>query len=173
LEPASQLAHWALAYAHFYLHDVDAFLSHAETAIALNPNNASVISHLGLFTLYVGEWDRGLKLIDKAVQLNPHHPSWYNWGYHNYYYHRREYDRALRAAQQIGLPDVFWTPLCLAEVHGQLGHDTEARAASGRIAALYPGFNLKIARKEMEKFNFPEDHIRHRLEGLRKAGVPE
>jgi len=173
LEPASQLAHWALAYAHFYLRDVDAFLSEADVAIALNPNNASVISHLGLFILYVGEWDRGLKLIDKAVQLNPQHPSWYNWGYHNYFYHKRQYERALQAAQKIGLKNVFWTPVCLAEANGQLGREHEANAAAARIAALYPGFNLRIARNEMEKFNFPEEHIQHRLDGLHKAGVPE
>ena len=173
LEPASQLAHWSLAYAHFYLHDIDAFLSEADVAVGLNPNNASVISHVGLFILYVGEWERGIKLIDKAVQLNPYHPPWYNWGYHNYYYNKREYELALRAAQQIGIPDVFWTPLCLAEVYAQLGRGTEARAAAERIAVLYPGFNSRIARSEMEKFNFPEDHIQHRLDGLRKAGVPE
>jgi tetratricopeptide (TPR) repeat protein len=173
LEPTSQLAHWALAYSHFYLRDVRAFLSEADVAIALNPNNASVISHLGLFILYVGQWDRGLKLIDKAVQLNPQHPPWYNWGYHNYYYHNRDYERALKAALQIGIPDVFWTPLCLAEVYGQLGRESEARTAAARIAVLYPGFNLRIAREEMEKFNFPADHIQHRLDGLRKAGVQE
>lgn len=63
--------------------------------------------------------------------------------------------------------------MCLAEVNGRLGRKDEASAAAARIVALYPGFNLRIARDEMEKFNFPEAHIQHRLDGLRKAGVPE
>jgi hypothetical protein len=80
------------------------------------------------------------------VQLNPYHPAWYHWGYHNYYYHKRDYEKALNAAQQIGLPNVLWTPLCLAEDYGQLGRQAEARAAAARVAALYSGYNLRTAR---------------------------
>ena len=47
LEHSNQLAHHALAYAHFFRHELDKAISEGETAIRLNPNNAAVLSVLG------------------------------------------------------------------------------------------------------------------------------
>ena len=45
----------------------------AERALAINPNNAALIGDLGIFLIGVGEWERGMALVNKAMRLNPYH----------------------------------------------------------------------------------------------------
>lgn len=54
-----------------------------------------------------------------------------------------------------------------------MGRTAEAAQSVKELPRLYPAFNLKIAADEMRIWNFPESHIAHRVDGLRKAGVPD
>ncbi|MFQ5932977.1 MAG: tetratricopeptide repeat protein, partial [Nitrospiraceae bacterium] len=78
LAPTSQTAHHAVALTHYYLHELEMFYVEAERAIALNPNNSDLLGELGNFIAYTGKWERGVVLVEKAMALNPHHPSWYH-----------------------------------------------------------------------------------------------
>ena len=162
-----------LAKLHYHRNELPEFRALAKRAIAANPNDATVLGTMGTFTTFAGEWERGIALLDKARALNPNVASWIFFAYTNYYYHIEDYEEALNAALQLGLPGLFWTHVVFAEIYGQLGHADKAGQAVDDLIQLYPGFTLETARIEMRKYNFPESHIEHRIEGLRKAGVPE
>jgi hypothetical protein len=49
----------------------------------------------------VGEWERGLKLMEKAMRLNPHHPGWYQFVPFMKYYRQGEYYTKLEKVHQM------------------------------------------------------------------------
>ena len=173
LDPASGNAHEALAFVYFWRHETDRFLAEAERAIALNPNSAITLMDLGANIGWSGDWDRGLALLRKGMALNPNHPPWINFPIVIYYYHKREYERALALVRDINMPELFWTHLHTATSNAQLGRLEEARAAAQKIIELYPGFDLEIAKQELNIYNVPPHEMDHVIDGLRKAGVPE
>jgi adenylate cyclase len=173
LDPDDGQVLQVLAKLHYHRNELPEFHALAKRAIAANPNDATVLGTMGTFTTFAGEWERGIALLDKARALNPNIASWIFFAYTNYYYHIEDYEEALNAALQLGLPGLFWTHVVFAEIYGQLGQADKARQAVDELEQLYPGFTLETARIEMRKYNFPESHIEHRIEGLRMAGVPE
>ena len=77
LDPASAIAHSALARTHAYRQELDDFFVHAERAVELNPNNVFVVVDMGQFMTMLGRADRGSALVRKAMKLNPYHQGWY------------------------------------------------------------------------------------------------
>ena len=75
LAPSNHLALQALGVVLFFRKDVAGCLHAAERAIALNPLDGS---NEAIFLItFAGDWDRGCALIERAMELNPHHPGWY------------------------------------------------------------------------------------------------
>ena len=75
--PSSHASHLALAQAHYFRKDFDAFRNAAERAVALNPMDGATVEYLGHLLAFAGDWERGCELGERARQLNPHHPAWY------------------------------------------------------------------------------------------------
>jgi tetratricopeptide (TPR) repeat protein len=75
-----------LANALFDRHDFVGFEAAGERAIALNPNDPDILAHFGLRLVYMGEWERGLALVTKAIALNPEFPEFYRDPLIFYYY---------------------------------------------------------------------------------------
>jgi hypothetical protein len=119
--------------------------------------------------LIAGEWQRGLELMQRAMSLNPRHSSWYWFPFVLDAYCRKDYSRALDHAVRLNLPGFYWSHLCFAMVHGQLGNREEAARALRELVALYPDFG-RHARHELDKA-LASVHVEHLLDGLRKAGL--
>ena len=159
-----------LAKVYLFRGEADMFSAEAEQAIALNPNNSSVLADIGIYTMVVGNLDRGFALVKKAVALNPKHPGWYYFAFAFYHYQRGEYETALDMALRVNLPEFFWTQVYLATIYGQLDRPTEAREAVNALLVLYPGFAEEfwsVMRKSGNPYSVGENFA----EGLRKAGL--
>lgn len=173
LDPSSQFGHYIKAHAHFIRQELDAFYDSARRALELNPNNTDVLALLGMEIAYAGDWEQGLVLVEKARKINPFHPDWFHFPIALDQFRKGHYENALKSAHDIELPEFFWTQIVLAQIHGQLGNEEEARAAAAKLEELYPGFSLDAARAEYGVWNISGDIVERALEGLRKAGVPE
>jgi tetratricopeptide (TPR) repeat protein len=68
-------------------------------------------------------------------------------------------------------PDLQWPHLWLAAACAQLGQLEEARAEAAEVLRVNPGFATE-GYKRLLVHKAPED-AEHRLDGLRKAGLPE
>jgi Tol biopolymer transport system component/TolB-like protein len=171
-DPSSQLAHCALAQAHFYRRDVGSFRAAAERAVALNRRSGDALAMMGLLTSLSGDWERGLALTNEAKSLNPHHPGWYHFQVSLDHYRRGEYGEALGAAHKINMPELFSNHLALAIAHGQLGHDESARQAAREMLRLYPEFEKKGQSEHLESWLFSQPEVVEQLvDGLCRAGL--
>jgi adenylate cyclase len=175
LDPANQRAQESLANVYFYQHDVNAVIAQAERAVALNPNHAETIANMGLYMVYIGMNNptirkRGLALVKKAIALSTHHPGWYHFPTAWAHWWTGEYERGLAEANLVNQPDLFWTYVTLAMIHGGLGQGAKAAPSVAQIARLYPTFSAH-ARDEFHKWNLPEAFIDRAVDNLRKTGL--
>jgi TolB-like protein len=167
--PTSHFAHYALATVLFFRKNFLAFHAAAERALALNRMDSSTAAILGTMIAYTGDWEYGVSLVERAKQLNPHHPGWYHYLAVYDAYRRRDYRGALASALKVNMPGYYWPHATLAAVYGQLGEQERARAALRELNAIMPNFGA-MAREEYSKWNDAE-FIEHLLDGLRKAGL--
>jgi TolB-like protein/Flp pilus assembly protein TadD/cytochrome c-type biogenesis protein CcmH/NrfG len=168
--PSNNLAHYALACTLFFQKDFLAFRSAAERAIELNRMDSSVAALVGNLIAYAGDWERGIAVVESAMQLNPHHPGWYWFANFNDAYRRRDYRGALGFALKINLPGNFYTHAVTAAAYGQLGMREEARKALQELLAIRPDF-AETAREEIGRWFFDPAFAEHNIDGLRKAGL--
>ena len=52
-------------------------MAEGEQAIALDPNDADGYARLSLVLLCMGQPEEAIRLIEKAMRLNPRYPAWY------------------------------------------------------------------------------------------------
>ena len=162
-----------MAKTYFFQHDFDSFYAEGDRALALNPNNATMLGDIGIAVTMSGNWERGVALVRKAATLNPHHPGEYYFAFGKNHYRKGDYEQALSEFQKINMPGFFADPMALAYTYGQLGRMEEARAAVARVRELRPGFTIEDAIEFHKSWNMEQSYIDHAIDGLRKAGLPE
>jgi tetratricopeptide (TPR) repeat protein len=168
--PDGALAQRSLLLVHSFRGEVEEALAAGERAVALSPNNAEILAEFGMRLAWIGQWERGIALIDSAIARNPAHPGWYHTAPALNFYRQGRYAEALQEARQIDAPAWVHTHTVLAMIYGQLGQEEEARAAARQLLKLDPDFEAN-AWYELQLRNFPEEMAEHMAEGLRKAGL--
>ena len=173
LAPSSQLAHAALASAHFFRHEVGSFRVEAERALALNRMEGYTTAFLGLHFAYSGDWERGCALCEGATQLNPNHPGWYWLPLAIDAYRQRDGERALQYGLRINMPGLWTAQIGLAVIYSQLGLMEQARSAVHDLLACRPDFAAN-ARRDLRIWWQPE-MVKQMIGDLRRVGldVPE
>ncbi|HVT45400.1 MAG TPA: protein kinase, partial [Thermoanaerobaculia bacterium] len=167
--PSNHLAYHVLAQALFFRKELAAFRVAAERAVALNPMDGCTTAYMGILLAYAGDWERGVALADRAMELNPRHPGWYRFAAFSNALRKRDYRAALDVALKFNMPTYFYTHAALATAYGHLGETESATNALRELLTQKPDFAL-IAREELAKWNGPEILAEY-MEGLRKAGL--
>jgi serine/threonine protein kinase/tetratricopeptide (TPR) repeat protein len=173
LAPSYARGYYALAWVYFFCREKASFHAAVEQAVALNPMDGSIIGILGLLLHHAGELERGLQMVEKAMQLNPNYPGVLRFTHFTNAYCQGRYAEALGAAVRINMPGFFYAQAALAAALGQLGQREAAQKAALEVLALRPDFAV-VARREYAKWFEPKD-VEHFVDGLRKAGldIPE
>ena len=138
--------------------------------MSLNPRNSNTFAYLGLLLVFNREFEHGVRLVRKAMDLNPHHAGWFHFGLIWDYYNRGEYEKVLEHCKLVNMPGFFWPPLIIASVCGQLGRHSEATAALNDLLAISPHFGDNV-RKYIEPWLYASGFLDSLLEGLRLAGL--
>lgn len=170
LDSGCQLAHQMRAMAHIFRGRRDLFIAEADWALRINPNNANALASCGLFLAIVGEWERGSKLLQKAMRLNPHYPGWYHLAGFLDLYRTGDYEEAWQAALRISTPGFYLDPLARAAALGQLGRAPEAAETLASLAQLLPESGVGL-RAFMRRTLFSDENVDMLLDGLRKSGL--
>ena len=178
LQPESSSAHHVKGFLYFAKQQWGPMVTEAETAIALDPNNANPHELVGVGKMFLGH-SRGrlrrrrnrasfkpagsarslVAILD--VRLPQGSPQW---------------EQAIPWCDKAvaGLPQAFIPLLFLASANAWAGHDKEAKDAAAQLQKVYPGFTVQtwagIHWSDNPTFNAGNQRV---IEGLRKAGLPE
>jgi adenylate cyclase len=162
---------------------VDDAIAEDERALALDPTALNAYVDLGIEYNRIGQYEKSLKLFDKAIRLSPHDPL-LNTFYSNKadaFFGLKDYDQAIeweRRAIAIN-PNILSPHPILISALGWTGHEAEAHEAIQRYLALFPTGPRTIAAWKAVKGQLinPDPHYSEfwdrALEGQRKAGLPE
>jgi TolB-like protein/Flp pilus assembly protein TadD len=172
IDPACQMGWKLLAAVHFFSRDFTAFRETAERAMSLNPRDGTTLAYMAVMIAFSGDWERGMALAQRAIDLNRHHPGWYHNASFHHHYRRGEYEAALQAAKKINMPEYHWMHLAIAAACGMLGRHDEARTAMESLRKYNPTFlDLENVREELGRWDPDPDDVERFLLGLQKAGL--
>ena len=172
IDPACQMGWKELAAVHFFSRDFTAFRETAERAMSLNPRDGSTLVLMAIMIAFSGDWERGVALAQRAIDLNRHHPGWYHLVLFHHHYRKRDYEVALQTAKKINMPEFHWRHLTAAAACGMLGRHEEARTAIESLRKYNPTFlDLENVREDIGMWDPDKDEVEQFLQGLQKAGL--
>jgi tetratricopeptide (TPR) repeat protein len=170
LDGASQFANQQLAQVYFFRRDLVRFRRAADRAISLNPLDTNTLGIIGLLFVHIGEYERGIEITQRAMELNENHAHWCHFSWIWYHCSRGEFEQALDRVSMINISGNFWIPLATAAIYIQLDRDQEARVAVARLLALDPGF-ASHGRFDIEAWHFASGLGDLLIDGLSRAGL--
>jgi adenylate cyclase len=173
LDPRLPQAHAQRGFVLLLKHQHDAAIAAFERAFALNPN--FVDNRFALVLTYAGEPERAIEVLEAKLRLDPFRPLNYSLGNAGIaYYMLKRYGDAVRLLRECAscLPDIQAPHLWLACAYAQLGQIEEARAEAAEVLRINPGFTIEQWKRGFNFYKYPKD-AEHRIDGMRKAGLPE
>jgi TolB-like protein len=164
--------HFALGGYYMFKRQHDQAKSEYLRALDLNPNEADIVNDFGFCLSYAGEPMEGIRLAQKAMRLNPHHPEFYTMQLGQIYFDARMYEQAIVALESLRGEDTVLRNLYLAASHAALTHIDDAKRAIMRALSIDPTATLsRWANAEMAPYKDPQD-LEHFRDNLRKSGLP-
>ncbi len=173
LSPSHAAPHVLLAQVHQFRREFDAASREADAALSLGPNDAITLGNLGSMLRYAHRGEEAVKVVERAIRLDPFHPPNYLEWLADAYWLAGDSVRCVEVAERgIALdPDFVALYVNLARCNAALGKEEEARAAAAEILRSKPRFTLKAYASYLP---YTDDRDRKRtVDLLRKAGVPE
>jgi adenylate cyclase len=148
-----------------------------ERALALEPNSSDINAFAGLLYNYSVRPEEAIGLIQKAMRLNPHYPSWYLHHLALSYHLSGRYDEAVEADKNLLARNernwIFFAHIGLALSYTYLGREKEAHAHVEEILKIRPDYTLEHYTKHMHKRYNDTSLIERSVDAMRKAGLPE
>ncbi len=164
--------HWALAGYYLYTLRHDLAISEIRRATDLNPNDADILTDVGLFLSYAGTTEEALEFAHKGMRLNPHYPEWYLMQLGQIFFDARQYEESVATFESLRSVETIFSCLYRAASHAALRHTDEAQKAIGRVLELDPQATLqKWTSAKMAPYKDPKD-LEHFRENLRNARLP-
>lgn len=174
IAPNDAFVHGVFARAYHAACIPDLLRVEAARAIALNPNDTFLLGTVGNAVAWVGFWDEGVSLAEKALALTgPSAPRFWWWAIAKRHWVRGEYEDALAAFRKSYVKDFWLTELEMAYTLPLLGRIDEARAHVQAVLRAYPGFTIRHADAYYEVFCFELAYRTKMRDALRLAGLPE
>lgn len=169
LDPECQHAHWALAYSHFHARERDEFLQASESTIKLNPNNGYLVGISAWAMALVGEWERGLSILDRLMEQNPYYPTWMHLAPYLHHYQNGEFQAALDHANAFNIPDLAWDSILRAAALARTGRHEEAKDSLNKFTSGFPDAATDPAHY-LRGYIFLDELVDEVVDGLRMAG---
>ena len=164
---------------------LDQAIAEDERALALDPTIVDAYLVMGSINRAFGQFDKSMELIDKAIRLSPRDPNLSNWYKEkaDTYFALKRYDMAIEWARRsitidpnlLGANRTLIATLALtgqvAEARETLQRYLELPSNSLRTIAAVKAFNAQFINEHTDPRLL--DYMDRRIEGYRKAGMPE
>jgi tetratricopeptide (TPR) repeat protein len=168
LDPNDGETQLVLGHAFAYQGMADQALQQFAKAESLAPHNADLLILIAWFIPQFGQPDRAVELAEKALQLNPNYPYWYNQGLRLVYFFGRQFDKSVKYAKLV--TDPFATDYAYLAAASAMKNDlAAAKIAAAEVVRLDP--NWSVEKYMSDGGGYPDDAAMLFIEGARKAGV--
>ncbi len=168
IDPNDGKTHYALGLASLYNGKGEQAAAEFSRAETLAPSDADMLVSIAWSIPLLGESQRAVRLVERALRLNPHYPDWYNQGLSYVFFFGEQYDKAVKYRLLVKEPLALdYAFLAMAYANTARARDTAAAAA--KVASLDPNW---IAEKYLsEGGGYAEGEAELFIDGARKAGL--
>jgi adenylate cyclase len=155
----------------------DETVEYCEKAVAINPNDPTMIVILARAIESTARFDEAIALYKKAMRVCPYYPAFYLQSLAGSYVLAGRYQEAVEACELVlsrsrkGEIDPLLAHIHLAEAYVGLGQLDKAREQTKEVLEINPKYSLENA-KILAAYKDPMVKER-RIAALRKAGLPE
>lgn len=171
LDPTSHVVHGATALTHFFRGDYERAKMESLKTIELNPNDALWLALMGLYLIQQEEFELGVPMYTKSMEVDPYPPPWSGMGGFYENYHLGRYETALELSRSVEMSGDFRTPLFVAATLGQLGRKEEAAPHLGEMLEYWGRPASEIQAELIQRHALSQGLTDHLMRGLEKAGL--
>ncbi|MBD3869288.1 MAG: hypothetical protein IFK94_14300, partial [Acidobacteria bacterium] len=171
LDPTSHVAHGTMALTLYVRGDYERARLESLRTIELNPNDAMWLSLMGLYLIQQEDFELGMPMYRKAMEVNPYPPPWSGMGWFYNDYHAGRYEEALVVARTVEMSGDFRTPLFMAAALGQLGRSEEAAPYLDEMLEYWGRPADEIGIELIQRHALSPALADHLVDGLTKAGL--
>ena len=161
----------ALGFVHMYRCSFDLAEHYYARALALNPNNPTVLANLGGLYVCLGEPAKGMDYLKEAKVVDPFFaPKWY-WGQvGKACFVTHQYDDAIAAFARYPSTRA-WGLAYLAACYELTGDIDRSKHHAAEVLRLMPEFSIsRYVSKELYRLSSDRKHL---TDALRTAGLPD
>jgi TolB-like protein/Tfp pilus assembly protein PilF len=170
----SEIGHWALGEAFLLQSDYHRGLAEIEKALQINPNDPDLLVTRGYVLCLLGQFDEGIRLIQRGIDFNRQSPQWYFWNLGIAYFTGHRWQDAIAALSRMENQNKD-TLIFLAASYALTGDLAAADRQLTELLAIDPAVNLDDI--ESTHAHLPADSLRFLLDGVRlvleKSRTPE
>jgi len=173
LDDEDYVANLTLAQLYVLRKERDKAIDALERTIALYPNGSEAYAHLCFVLTGAGKAEEAVKLIEKAMRLNPIPPVRYHQYLADAYASLGQYEDAIEVHREIlkRSPNYLFSHIGLTGLYMGLGREEEARYQAQELLRLDPAFSID-KHAEMLSLVIDDKAIVERIiSNLRKAGL--
>ncbi len=170
LDPNCQKAYQEYAWTLLHLKRKEEALQAMEQCLSINPSSVSSIGTIGFGMACAGEYDRAHLLLTRSINLNPHCPWWFYYGFFLVYFQKHDYEKALEFANKIDTVDVYLDPLTKAVAKAQLGMQNDAEKDIRKLTEEFPAISSDLT-ATLGTFLLDKFLVKEIIEGAKKAGL--
>ena len=162
------------AFGNFARCDVDRVRVEVAKTIALNPYSAFSLGWVGRLLAYVGDWDEGVAMTQKAIRLAgpAAFPSWWTPSAMRHF-DRGEYQAAYDDFQRAYIESLWTSHLHLAYTLVYVGRIDEAKAQLKTAQAQFPILSVREADGYFKIYCISKPYRDKVVAALRQLGLPE
>lgn len=169
LDPNDGKAHSSMGLALLYQGNRERAAAAFARAESLAPSDADMLLSVGWSLPLLAESERGVRLADRALTLNPQYPDWYNQGLSFVYFFGGQFEKAVKYRLLVKHP-LALDYAFLALAHAYLDRAADTAAAAANVKNLDPAWNAE--RYLSEGGGYAEKEAEVFVGGARKARLP-
>ena len=170
LDPASQMARWAMGLNYYLRRNIPHMESIISKIYPPSTTNPYLFVSIGLIVGMTKDLAEGKRLVEEALRLNPYSPSWCHIVPFMFHYAKGDYKEALDEALQMNAPTCIWDAIARAAAYGKLGLKEEGEKAIQQLLELEPEFKRKQPRL-LHSMVIDEKWVKLINEGLEICGL--
>lgn len=174
LDPLCQHAYFTIGWGYNLLQNKTESMKAINRGLALNPGAAAITGTLGVGCIFHGEFERGVKILEDSIELNPYFPWYFSMGMSLYYFHKKEYEEALYWAERMQMPTALWDPLLRTACYAKLDRLEDAQKSAEALKVVLPvqsNGNRNQVRDVLSMLFFSKELVDQLEDGLLKAGL--
>jgi len=161
-----------LGWCAFLAHHTDAAIEELQRALAINPNFAAALGHIGQVFAFDGQVEKAMSYSEQALRLDPHNPQNFLFitALAVAHYCASRYSEAISFARKAiqQRPEFTGSYRIYIASLAQAGQLDEARTALDELRKLQPEFSVDWVSKNTP---YTQTTMPIVIEGLRRAGL--